>query len=125
MKIVIKKKVETESNTTTVQTEKNEQIQQTTEYKLIKVGTYKADKTYKIEPPCRTVIGLSYHIFSELSKEFSPNQKTVVRKFYLEAMNGKYKGVITQYEGNRTMENDEKPYKYKFYVKNNGVAKLN
>lgn len=119
MKIVIKKKIETESNTTNVQT------QQTTEYKLIKVGTYKADKIYKIEPPCRTVIGLSYHIFNELSKEFSPSQKTVVRKFYLEAINGKYKGVITQYEGTRNIENDEKPYKYKFYVKNNGVAKLN
>ncbi len=122
MKIVIKKKIETESNTTNVQIKNNEQ---TTEYKLIKVATYNADKIYKIEPPCRTVIGLSYNIFNELSKEFIPNQKTVVRKFYLEAMNGKYKGVITQYEGTRNMINDEKPYKYKFYVKNNGMAKLN
>jgi len=110
MKIRIKKQAETDANA------------ETTQYKLIKVGTTNVDKTYVIAPPCKTVIGLSYTIFNELARSFIVGQKQVVRTFYLEAMNGKYKGIITKYEGTRTLESEEKPYKYKFYVKNWGGA---
>ena len=87
--------------------------------KLIQISNTPEDKIYTIEPPGKTVMGLAYRVFSDMARDFPSSQKSVLRTFYLQEIAGNKR--ILKYEGNRTLTNQEKTYKYKFYVKYWGI----